>query len=317
MILKNIDEHKEKQITILKNLLNLSQNENQKILIKKELSKLETGLKGEKDTAYFIDFKLNDNENYVVLHDLRFETEKFSAQIDHLLINKALGIILVETKHTKAKVTINDDGTMLYDYGKGKSYNQANPLEQSKRHEQILHEILEKYNMKMHIESYVVFLPDVVITNKELPKHFHRADSFYDSIVSNFQRSPIKILGAISKLITNKIPTTREMENIGNILIKEHKPVNIDYEKKYPISNSKNNLENEKITTIQNEELNDIEILCKKNNIDISTFKEIKHTDKYMGKPMVSFICKKCETTQKKGFKTFTETKVLCKVCEC
>ena len=58
MVLKNIDENKEKQITILKNLLNLSQNENQKILIRKELSKLETGLKGEKDTAYFIDFKL-------------------------------------------------------------------------------------------------------------------------------------------------------------------------------------------------------------------------------------------------------------------
>lgn len=101
MILKEIDKQKEEDIKLLKEKLNLSKNEKQKYLIKQELSKLETGLQGNQETAYFIDFNLKDSENYTILHDLRLEIDGLTAQIDHLLINKALGVILVETKNTK------------------------------------------------------------------------------------------------------------------------------------------------------------------------------------------------------------------------
>lgn len=291
MILKEIDKQKEEDIKLLKAKLNLSKSEKQKYLIKQEISKLETGLIGEKETAYFIDFNLKDSENYAILHDLRFEIDGLTAQIDHLLINKAVGIILVETKNTKAEVTINDDGTMLYEYGKNKSYNQANPLEQSRRHELVLEKILDKYNMKLNILSYVVFLPNVIIKNKTLPKNFLRSDTFFDSIYNEFTHSPKKILSTATKLIMNQIPSTKEIRNIGNILVAEHKPVKIDYDTKYKIKNA----------------------IEEKN---IKKFKDIKNSKKYMGNEMLSFVCINCGKEQRKGLKTFSEKEVFCNYCK-
>jgi len=305
VILKEIDKQKEEDIKLLKEKLNLSKNEKQKYLIKQELSKLETGLVGEKETAYFIDFNLKDSENYAIIHNLRLEIDGLTAQIDHLLINKAVGIILVETKNTKAEVTINDDGTMLYKYGKNKSYNQANPLEQSKRHELVLEKILDKYNMKVNITSYVVFLPNVIIKNKTLPKNFLRSDTFFDSIYNEFTHSPKKVLTTVAKLIMNKIPSTKEIRNIGNILVLEHKPVNIDYNIKYKI---KNDIEQK------------VEEVIVENSIyhekNMKKFKDIKNSKKYMGNEMLSFICISCGKEQRKGLKTFSQKEVFCNHCK-
>lgn len=305
MILKEIDKQKEEDIKLLKEKLNLSKNEKQKYLIKQEISKLETGLIGEKETAYFIDFKLKDSENYVILHDLRLEIDGLTAQIDHLLINKAIGIILVETKNTKAEVTINDDGTMLYKYPNNKTYNQANPLEQSKRHELVVEKILGKYNMKSNITSYVVFLPNVIIKNKTLPKNFLRSDTFYDSIYTEFAHSPKKVLTAAAKLFINKIPSTKEIRNIGNILVAEHKPISIDYDAKYKI---KKEIEKKVEETIV-EKL----IYHEKN---MKKFRDIKSSKKYMGNEVLSFICTSCGKEQRKGLKTFSTKEVFCNHCK-
>lgn len=302
MLLKEIDKRKEEDISCLRTKLELSQNEKQKFLIRQELTKLESGLKGEKDTAYFIDFNLKDSENYMVLHDLRFEIDGLIAQIDHLLINKAVGIILIETKNTKSEVTINDDGTMLYNYGK-KSYNQSNPLAQSQRHALVLDEVLKKYNMEINIMSYVVFLPGVKITNKILPKKFCRADTFTEYILNEFKHSPLKILSTMAKMITNKIPSTKNLENIGNILLSEHKPLIIDYDKKY------------RIKEVKTEKVNNDNIDVKINEKNLEKFKDIKKSTKYMGHEMLSFICINCNTSQRKGLNAFTTKEVLCKNC--
>ena len=63
--------------------------------IKKEIKLLKSGNKGEKDSAYFIDFYYKDAQNWVVIHDLRVEYDGFVAQIDHLLINRFLDFILL------------------------------------------------------------------------------------------------------------------------------------------------------------------------------------------------------------------------------
>jgi hypothetical protein len=309
VLLKEIDKRKEEDIQCLKKKLELSDNEKQKYIIRQELTNLETGLKGEKETAYFIDFNLKDSTNYMVLHDLRFEIDGLTAQIDHLLINKAVGIILIETKNTKAEVNINDDGTMLYSYENNKSYNIANPLAQSKRHALVLEEILKKYNMEIDIMSYVVFLPEVKIKNKTLPKKFCRADTFTEHIYNEFKHSPLKILSTMAKMVTNKIPSTKKLENIGNILLSEHKPVLIDYDKKYKIKEKvvkEVNTSNEKI---------EVNSTLKVNEKNLNKFKNIQNSKKYMGHEMLSFICIKCNTTQRKSLNSFTNKEFFCKSC--
>jgi len=307
MLLKKIDTHKKEDIQCLQKKLTLSDSEKQKYLIRQELKALEIGLKGENETAYFIDFNLMNNENYVILHDLRFEIDGLTAQIDHLLINKAVGIIIVETKNTQSEVTIRDDGTMLYNYGK-KSHNLPSPLAQSDRHALVLDMILKKYNMEMDILSYVVFLPEVKITNKVLPKHFYRADTFIKNIINEFQRSPLKMLSIAVKMVTNKIPSSKNMENIGNILINEHKPVVIDYDKKYRIKV-------EKSENTQKVKEAEVSLLSDINPQNLNKFKDIQNSKKYMGHEMLSFVCIKCNTFQRKGLNTFNQKEVFCKKC--
>lgn len=44
------------------------------------------------------------------MHDLRFAFDGEVAQIDHLIINRAFGIYLIETKNYAGNLVINDHG---------------------------------------------------------------------------------------------------------------------------------------------------------------------------------------------------------------
>jgi DNA-directed RNA polymerase subunit RPC12/RpoP len=145
----------------------------------------------------------------------------------------------------------------------------------------------------------------VIIKNKTLPKNFLRSDTFYDSIYNEFAHSPKKVLTVAAKLIINKIPSTKEIRNIGNILVSEHKPVNIDYNIKYKI---KNEIE-EKVEEVIVE--NSIY-----NERNMKKFKDIKSTKKYMGNEMLSFVCISCGKEQRKGLRTFSEKEVFCNHCK-
>lgn len=353
MILKEIDNNKTEEIKTLKNILNLSNSDKQKFLIRSNLTKLESGLAGEKETAYFIDFNLKDSGNYAVLHDLRFEFDGQTAQIDHLLINKVLGIILVETKNTSAEVEIHDDGTMLYRYPNGKSYNHANPLEQSARHEIVLKKILAKENINLEINSYVVFLPNVKIINKKLPAKFLRADSFTKNIYNEFKKSPVRIMTAMAKSLFKGILTTEDITNVGNSLIQHHKPIKIDYNKIYKIKTTKeeekfeNSSFNQEPLIINNAEINE-SLINNENNAkklspqavekitnqsatitqnipdfistihpeNIRKFCDIKKSKKYMGNEMISFVCITCKTIQRKSLRAAVENEISCKACK-
>ncbi|SDX20984.1 nuclease-related domain-containing protein [Lysobacter enzymogenes] len=78
-----------------------------------ELRIRQAGLKGERDSAYHIDFHFERSPNWAVIHDLRLERDGRVAQIDHLLINRWLEIYVLETKHFHAGIKITSDGEFL------------------------------------------------------------------------------------------------------------------------------------------------------------------------------------------------------------
>ncbi len=92
------------------------------------------------------------------------------------------------------------------------------------------------------------------------------------------------------------MPSTKEIRNIGNILVAEHKPINIDYDAKYKI---KKEIEKP--------------IYHEKN---MKKFKDIKSSKKYMGNEMLSLICIGCGKEQRKGLKTFSTKEVFCNHCK-
>src|SRR3546814_955040 len=54
----------------------------------KELRKRRAGLKGERDSAYMIDFDYASSPNWAVIHDLRLEHGSSTPKIDHQLNNR-------------------------------------------------------------------------------------------------------------------------------------------------------------------------------------------------------------------------------------
>jgi hypothetical protein len=69
----------------------------QRYLIERALKAIRSGVSGEKDSAYNIDFYFGDSRNWAVIHDLRLEHKGQVGQIDHLLINRFFDMYVLET----------------------------------------------------------------------------------------------------------------------------------------------------------------------------------------------------------------------------
>jgi len=112
--------------------------------IKDEYWRVKKGIEGEREAAFHIDSALRDGKYHAVLHDLRIKVDEDEAQIDHLIINRFLDVILIETKCFGGNVEINAQGEFTADYGPGKRFGIASPLAQSKRHERVVAKLLER-----------------------------------------------------------------------------------------------------------------------------------------------------------------------------
>ena len=70
--------------------------------------RLKRGIQGERESAHYLDHYFKDGENHVVLHDLRFVVDGDVTQIDHLIINRAGGMYLLETKNYACNLVNNE-----------------------------------------------------------------------------------------------------------------------------------------------------------------------------------------------------------------
>lgn len=169
MPLKRADD-KSQRVALLEEILALPGLEaSQKRWARDELGRLRKGIQGEKDAAFFLDQHFADAANHVILHDLRLVVDGDVAQIDHLIINRAFGFYLIETKNYAGNVVISPHGefTVEYDFGR---FGVPSPIEQSHRHERILRKMLERLGIANRIGTgfefhhVVMFHPKAIIT---------------------------------------------------------------------------------------------------------------------------------------------------------
>jgi len=236
MLYKEIDS-KETEINQLKNLLKQSRNPKQQALIRTDLARIENGYKAEKDNAYYLDFGFKDSSNNILLHDIRIEHNGKVAQIDHLLINR-LRIEVLESKSFTGTLTIKGDGSLNVEYGK-KTETFPNPIEQNKRHVEILLDyIKENINLPTNVKllgfpvvSTVLINPKTTLTNDTLPQGFERADSFTSNRLKDIENmNPLVLFKHIGTMMS-----IEKIKEIADLLVKNHKPKLFDYLKKYPI----------------------------------------------------------------------------------
>ena len=232
MLLKNADD-KSKRVALLEELQKSAMLDfRQKKWLREELSRFRKGIKGEADSAYYLDQYFKGGENDVVLHDLRFEFEGDVAQIDHLIINRLGHFYLIETKNYAGNVSINASGEFTAEYDEDR-FGVPSPIEQSRRHERILRRLLERLEIanrlgtSLEFHHVVMFHPKAIITRPKASdfdtSSVIKADQF-PSWHSKFVDKTIGV-GMVLRGFAN-IRSLAAAKEWGEKLMRQHRPQN-------------------------------------------------------------------------------------------
>ena len=134
--------------------------------------------------AKYLDRKLKNSKNALLLHSVSLEHNGESIIIDHLLISR-MGIEILKSKNfDNQEILIGGDSALIID-----SRQYSNPLERVEREKKILENFLaDKLTLgsnnfwfidsKINIEATVVFSKDSHIINDKLPAGFDIVDNY-------------------------------------------------------------------------------------------------------------------------------------------
>lgn len=245
MLIKQCDD-KQAALDELERLLALAQqrgSQTQISAIKKELYIMRAGIKGERESAYLIDFEIGKSPNFAIIHDLRLEVDGRVAQIDHLLIHRSMYFYVLETKHFNTGLKIDDDGEFLRwnDYKK-RYESMASPIKQNERHVQVLRDLLKTLPMPTRLGIVIkpTFDPIVLINPTARLQRSTKFDSSQvvksDTLMDKI-RADVSAFRAVSMM--PKIVSSETIEELAKELIKHHKPITIDYENKFGLNDDK------------------------------------------------------------------------------
>lgn len=115
-------------------------------------------LRARAEAAQEIDALYGDSRNWMVLHDLRLESDGRAAVIDHLLVNRVLEIYLCESRPFADGVAINDLGEFSAFLGLDPRPIPS-PLEQNRRRMRVLSELFESGRITLPARDGTTLLP--------------------------------------------------------------------------------------------------------------------------------------------------------------
>jgi hypothetical protein len=230
MLIKAADD-KTKRLRLLENLQGSPRlDARQKDWLTKELRKTKQGMQGEKSAAHYLDNYLRDSKNFMVIHDLRISVEGEVAQIDHLLVGRAF-FILLETKTFGGDIAVNERGEFSVQYPGERVYGIPSPLEQSRRHENVLQKLLDRLEIRprsgrRHSMEHVVLVAPARAIKRPADKHLDtsflvKADQFPDWHKKWADRNP----GVIELFST--LADVRGQETIkewAEKIVRQHRP---------------------------------------------------------------------------------------------
>lgn len=169
MLLKSADD-KSKRLKLLEELQKSPNLDfSQKKWLKDELHRFKKGIQGERESAHYLDAYFKDGENHVLLHDLRFIVDGDVAQIDHLFLNRAGHVFLIETKNYSGDIIVNELGEFTVQYDDD-LFGIPSPLEQSRRHERVVVKLLERLEIGGRVERQMTFHHVVMMHPKSIIK---------------------------------------------------------------------------------------------------------------------------------------------------
>lgn len=232
MLLKSADD-KSKRLALLEDLQQSRMlNPDQRKWLKDELFRLKAGIQGERDAAHYLNTYFKGGENHVILHDLRFIVDGETVQIDHLIINKAFGFYLLETKNYSGNLQINEQGEFTAVYGDTR-FGIPSPIEQSRRHEKLLRLLLESLEITGRVHKqpnffHVVMLHPKAIITRPPAKTFDTRNVIKADQFPTWHKEFVDSLGAgtVLKAILN-MRTMDTLQEWGEKLCRQHRPADL------------------------------------------------------------------------------------------
>jgi hypothetical protein len=244
MIIKKMDS-KQEEIAELTALLKGRLTSYQRFLIERELKFIKSGVEGEKDSAYYIDFYFGNSKNWAVIHDLRLEYKDQVAQIDHLLMNRLFDIYVLESKNFSYKLKISPEGEFETYYSK-EYFGIPSPIEQNKRHIYFLdlflkqRDILPKrmgISIRPRFKSFILVSPKSIISRPPEKKFDTSSVIKADTLRTRIDQEVDKWKNALADLASiSKILSYSTLMQTAKTLTRFHKPIKIDFRAKFGLS---------------------------------------------------------------------------------
>lgn len=243
MIIKSADNRQD-DVAELRRLLDCQISAKQRFLIEREIKCIGSGVRGEETSAYYIDFRYHDSQNWAVIHDLRLELNGFVAQIDHLLINRFLDVYVLESKNYYYGIKITPEGEFLA--WNGKSYvGIESPIEQNKRHIALLEKVVTQrgllparlgITMPAAYHNYVLVAPNSRIDRPSATKFDTSAVIKADALVEAIGKR-VDAMGVVNTLSTlAKMVSSEALEAFARSLARLHRPGKINYTEKFGVT---------------------------------------------------------------------------------
>jgi hypothetical protein len=155
-----------------------------------------------------------------VIHDLRLEVGGRVAQIDHVLMNRAFEVFVLETKTYGTGLSINERGefSTIYD---GKEVGIPSPVEQNARHISVLKDAFREIGlpkrlgitMQPSFHSVVLVSPKAVISRPKaatLDASIIKLDQFFSWYHQEMDKLKLKDLVGILR-----VSSSQTVKNLG------------------------------------------------------------------------------------------------------
>ncbi len=234
-------DSKQDEINELSSLLKEKITPAQRFQIERELKAIRTGVLGEEDGAYYINFFFGESKNWAVIHDLRIEYGGQTAQIDHLLMNRMFDIYVLESKNYSYKVTITPEGEWKVHSG-GHYYGVPSPIEQNKRHIHLLErffkakEILPKrmgIGILPRLKNFILLSPKSIISRPPEKKLDTSMVIKADALRTKIDGETEEIGMAAALASISKLSSSSTLEEVAQRLVRHHRPHKTDWRARF------------------------------------------------------------------------------------
>lgn len=208
-----------------------------------ERNNLSKGIANEGQAALQLNLDFGASKNCMVLHDLRFETQRGATQIDHILISRFLEFYVLESKTYGNGVSINERGEFCTWIGR-RPQGIASPIEQNNHHvaalKLLLNDLVMPERLGMSIKP--IMKPFVLVgknSNIKRPDkgNFNtdcviKVDTFKTMLDEEIKNTSFfSAVGSLAKVVSSET-----IQNLAEQIAARHAPIETNYIGKFGLA---------------------------------------------------------------------------------